>query len=893
MGFFIENQEPSADYSIICSLLIQNRLCNLKFLTVRPARKWLLLLLKTARILFRDKGNVCTFHQNGGHDAYVQLVKFVTLRFLRNEFDWSTTVAQLLNITQKLIGSQEHADRFAAASLQTSLVAMLATGQMTILQLTLEILGRLSDWSEKCREEMCETTAIDVCLQLIPEGDIVTQKLCVSLLRILSCEQQAREQIRIYDGVPTLLSLISLKNTRLQWHVAWTLAQLAEQPETAFEIAQLGGVSLVFSEMANTQPPEKGVNDWVVMLTGLSALLAQLCQQTANQQLIVNTNGVFLLGSLLSQKMETTDSSRLLQCSILRVLRLLFCVERGRTMLKKVLPLKIFEKFVDVGNYVQELAAYEHIANHFALFLEETPQEEVSKLWEQVNIRKEALGVVAEFELLDVIGSGAFGCVYTVRKKTSAHGTQPAPLFALKEIFMTNLAERELEKSVGDMINEVKIIKHQLRHPNIVRYRKIFVDNHRLYIVMDLVQGLSLKEHIVAVKEKKQLFGETTIWNIVVQLVLALRYLHKEKKIVHRDLKPNNIMLTESEKVVVTDFGLAKQRGVDYLSSTAGTIIYSCPEIVQNLPYGEKADIWSFGCCIYELCALEPTFNSTNMLALATQIVEATYQPLADFWTSQITSLVAACLQADPTNRPDIGQVAHLIAPQLLEHLDELTRIQAACKQEPPSLNSSTTGAIKETGSYERLVIDNRLPKITATRRNHSLSAGDNTHTRQMAGSCSLPRIQQRRPAQKSAIDPPTRSCSSTDLKVSDGVSVRTAALKQCQDPVLLILSQIHRILIVTDRVSVNGINHQRRLVEMFKRKVMGKECPTESMKKHLRKLAAESQEIIDVDLGFSDYRPALAPMHSSSDYLERKICEITYEQLAACISHLMSETTT
>ena len=56
---------------------------------------------------------------------------------------------------------------------------------------------------------MCASTVIDICLQLVPNGDLLTQKLCVSLLRILACEEQAREQIRIYDGVPALVRFIN------------------------------------------------------------------------------------------------------------------------------------------------------------------------------------------------------------------------------------------------------------------------------------------------------------------------------------------------------------------------------------------------------------------------------------------------------------------------------------------------------------------------------------------------------------------------------------------------------------------------------------------------------------------------------------------------------------
>lgn len=83
---------------------------------------------------------------------------------------------------------------------------------------------------------------------------------------------------------------------------------------------------------------------------------------------------------------------------------------------------------------------------------------------------------------------------------------------------MVQLGSEQDDKSFGDVISEVRIIKQQLRHPNIVRYRRIFVESHRLYILMDLIEGTSLKEHITSVREKRQSFPEERIWNMVIQV---------------------------------------------------------------------------------------------------------------------------------------------------------------------------------------------------------------------------------------------------------------------------------------------------------------------------------------------------------------------------------------
>lgn len=73
--------------------------------------------------------------------------------------------------------------------------------------------------------------------------------------------------------------------------------------------------------------------------------------------------------------------------------------------------------------------------------------------------------------------------------------------------------------------NSIRLIKEfKLRHPNIVRYRRVFIENHKLYIVMDLIEDASLKDHINSVKEKCETFPEARIWNIVIQAYLYLSF---------------------------------------------------------------------------------------------------------------------------------------------------------------------------------------------------------------------------------------------------------------------------------------------------------------------------------------------------------------------------------
>ncbi|VDP31095.1 unnamed protein product [Heligmosomoides polygyrus] len=456
-------------------------------------------MLRVARVLFRDRQCIDAFHSIGEHSNYVQLANYLSRNFLNYESEYTQTAGLLLNVTQKLIHDAETATVFVRAQIAKCMLRYLNCREMTIQQAALEILGRVADWSTVCRVELCASTAIDVCLQLIPQGDLLTQKI----------------HFHLVDHI---------------------------------QIVHLGGVSLILAEFVDMKAPAKALNDWIAMITGLCALLAQLCQCDANQYHLVNSNGVYLLGKALllgaeDKRLAENLGWKSTQCSIFRVLRILFSLERNRGLFKKVFPAAFFEQFIDI---VLSFKIFIY------LFEDITALSDLQTSWEAVNQKRDPIGRVGEYELLEQLGAGAFGCVYTVRKSGTATTNGSPQYFALKEIFMMQLNVED-DKSVGDVINEVKIIKQQLRHPNIVRYRRIFVENHRLYILMDLIEGASLKEHITSVKEKRQTFSEDRIWNMVIQMVLALRYLHKDKQIVHRDLKPNNIMIAENDRVVISE----------------------------------------------------------------------------------------------------------------------------------------------------------------------------------------------------------------------------------------------------------------------------------------------------------------------------------------------------
>lgn len=179
---------------------------------------------------------------------------------------------------------------------------------------------------------------------------------------------------------------------------------------------------------------------------------------------------------------------------------------------------------------------------------------------------------------------------------------------------------------MSEYFREVEIYK-DLKHPNIVKFYESFAEEDYLYIVMEVVRGCTLAELIRSQGEKGAYFEEETVWHFLVSLLSVMRYLHFDKRVIHRDLNPANIMVDSKTNLKVTDFGLAKAISHELQPNTSfvGTLAYSCPQIVENNPYNEKADIWSLGCIIYEIMTLRAPFSGNNPLFLAKNIVNGEY----------------------------------------------------------------------------------------------------------------------------------------------------------------------------------------------------------------------------------------------------------------------------
>ena len=196
-----------------------------------------------------------------------------------------------------------------------------------------------------------------------------------------------------------------------------------------------------------------------------------------------------------------------------------------------------------------------------------------------------------------------------------------------------------------------------LTHPNVVNVYDVGNDDGVYYIVMELIEGITLKEYIS--KKGKLSIKEAT--SIAIQVSMGLEAAHSHG-IVHRDVKPQNIIISTDGKVKVTDFGIARAASSNTISSNAmGSVHYSSPEQVRGGYSDEKSDIYSLGITLYEMVTGVVPFDGDTTVAIAIKHLQeemvppSTYTPELPY---SLERIIEKCTQKSVDRRyRNMGEV--------------------------------------------------------------------------------------------------------------------------------------------------------------------------------------------------------------------------------------------
>ncbi|XP_075260848.1 serine/threonine-protein kinase Nek9-like isoform X1 [Convolutriloba macropyga] len=281
------------------------------------------------------------------------------------------------------------------------------------------------------------------------------------------------------------------------------------------------------------------------------------------------------------------------------------------------------------------------------------------------------------------LGRGAFGEATLYRK------TEDNSLVVWKEVDLGRMDLKEQQAA----LSEVDILSSLPPHPNIIQYFTHFQsyppEAPMLLIEMEYASGGNLQQYIG--RATYPLEQEAVEW-LFYQLMSGVRHIHNVH-VLHRDIKSMNIFLNRTDALLkLGDFGISKRldQSQHMAQSVVGTPYYMSPELMQGLQYDEKSDIWACGCVLFELLTLKKSFDATNALRLAHDVVHGNLQGTVDrnVFSGDICDLVDKMLSPASGCSPEYntGQLGHGALksqrrPKVVEALDCQVQ-QVACGSE-------------------------------------------------------------------------------------------------------------------------------------------------------------------------------------------------------------------
>ncbi len=273
------------------------------------------------------------------------------------------------------------------------------------------------------------------------------------------------------------------------------------------------------------------------------------------------------------------------------------------------------------------------------------------------------------YEILERIGSGGMADVYKGRDHK---------LNRLVAIKVLKSDYRSDGVFVSKFVSEARAAAG-LMHPNVVNVYDVGQDRGLYFMVMELVDGITLKDYI---EKKRRISAKETI-SIAIQMVTGMEAAHKHH-IIHRDIKPQNIIISKDGKVKVTDFGIARATTSSNTISAnvMGSVHYTSPEQARGGVTDEKSDIYSVGITLYEMVTGHVPFDGDSTVSIAIKQLQEEL-PLPSREVRDIPyaleQIIIKCTQKSPENRYQNAQeLLRDLKRALVEPNGDFVRISSA-----------------------------------------------------------------------------------------------------------------------------------------------------------------------------------------------------------------------
>ena len=283
----------------------------------------------------------------------------------------------------------------------------------------------------------------------------------------------------------------------------------------------------------------------------------------------------------------------------------------------------------------------------------------------KLNIAKETY-LQKEF-----LGSGSFGTVFLIESILSHI------YYVCKHINLDGLTKEEEKKA----LSEVSVLK-KCNHPNIINFKEAFITKNpkrRLHLITEYATEGDLGKKLIRQKEKKEYFSEKQIIYWLVQVCLALKYIHK-LHVIHRDIKPSNIFLTKNGIIKIGDFGISKIliKNVKNTNTQIGTPNYMPPEVINSESYDYTVDIWSLGITFFELMTFKVPFKGNTDIGLFANIINGKKNTSINnnngyYFSNELINIINKMIKKNPSERPTINEILNV--PIINHYLKEFLKI--------------------------------------------------------------------------------------------------------------------------------------------------------------------------------------------------------------------------